>query len=70
MLRWEQSEYDQESAQLNSQYTTEYLSLEYVYRFARGLDVRLFTRNEQRSSEGSMNKYDENITGAGVKYLF
>lgn len=77
-LRADQSKYDQDTAQINNQYTTDYLSLEYIYRFTNGLDIRLFARNEQRdgdenengNGEGATGQYKENIIGAGLKYLF
>lgn len=69
-LRADQSTVDRDIEQINNQYTTDFISLEYLYRFTNGFDLRLFARNEQRNGEGSMGKYEENIMGAGLKYLF
>lgn len=69
-VRADQSKYDQDIAQENRKYTTDYLALEYAYRFNNGFDIRLFSRKEERDGEGSMNNYTESIYGAGLEYVF
>jgi hypothetical protein len=69
-LRVDQSKYDQGVNQVNREYTTDYLSLEYAYRFNNGFDIRLFSRKEERDGEGEVNNYQENIYGAILEYEF
>jgi hypothetical protein len=66
----DQSKYDQDVNQVNREYTTDYLSLEYAYRFNNGFDIRLFSRKEERDGEGEVNNYQENIYGAILEYEF
>lgn len=69
-LRVDKSKNDEESNQVNDRYDTDYLSLEYTYRFINGLDIRMFSRKEERDGDGPVNNYKENIYGAGLEYLF
>lgn len=69
-LRMDRSKYDFENDLIGSNYSMNYFSLEYSYRFLNGFDVNLFARKEERDADQVLSNYDENVYGAGVGYYF
>jgi len=69
-FRADRSKYAFKNKQIGSNYSMNYFSLEYNYRFLNGFDVQLFTRKEERDADQTQTNYDENVYGAGVSYFF
>ncbi len=69
-FRADRSKYDFEGDQALEDYSIDYLSLKYSYRFLNGIDVQLFARKEERDSDIVERSYKENIYGGGLGYFF
>lgn len=67
-LRGSQSDVDFDGEALARSYELTNTSVEYSYKFHWGLGVRLFARQEERTSEAA--SYTEKSYGGGLSYIF
>jgi len=66
------SDVDFDNELVASDYTLNYISLEYLYQFLNGVNIRLAARNEDRDagSVTGQNTYEENVYSIGLGYKF